>query len=453
MESNNNVSIENNINSMAEIPIDSKTAIVPKKYRVHFIMLISCFILWGLLNNMTDNLVPAFGRIFMLEAADSSLVQVAFYGSYAVLALPAAIIIKKYSYRTGVLIGLGLYIIGAMGYIPAAMLQNFNLFLISVFVLAGGLSILETTCNPYVISLGSEETSVRRLNLAQAFNPIGSLTGIIMAKYLILGNLNPATYEERIAMGADNLKKIQNSELIWVCVPYVGLVAIALIIWGFFKIKKDSEKDNSGDLNIISSIKKLVKMPRYAFGVITQFFYVGVQIAVWTWTIKYVMVNLGLNEASAAQYYLISIVAFIVCRWICTALMKYIEPASMMAVFAVFGVLCSLGTIFLPTSISVWCLVLISACMSLMFPTIYGIALEGIGDEVKVGAAGLIMAILGGAVITPLMGKFIDNGKLSALAVSYQGAEAAVRSSFFIPVICFTVILAYSLCFRKKKNA
>ncbi|ELC8455349.1 L-fucose:H+ symporter permease [Clostridium perfringens] len=441
------------IGTIEKTKIKEETAIVPKKYRMHFIMLISCFVLWGLLNNMTDNLVPAFGKIFMLEAADSSLVQVAFYGSYAVLALPAAILIKKYSYRNGVLVGLGLYIIGAMGYIPAAMLQNFNLFLVSVFVLAGGLSILETTCNPYVISLGSEETSVRRLNLAQAFNPIGSLAGIIMAKYIILGNLHPATYEERVAMGSEALSKIQNNELIWVCVPYVSLVAIAIIIWCFFKRSKGSEKDNSGELNIIESIKKLVKIPRYAFGVITQFFYVGVQIAVWTWTIKYVMVTVGIDEASAAKYYLIAMFGFIACRWICTALMKYIEPGIMMAVFAVLGILCSLGAIYLPTNLSVWSLVLISSCMSLMFPTIYGIALEGLGKEVKVGAAGLIMAILGGAVITPIMGLFIDSGKLSSLVTSYQGAEASVRSAFFIPVVCFSVVLIYSLCFRKKKLA
>ena len=431
------------IGAIEKTKTKEETAIVPKKYRMHFIMLISCFVLWGLLNNMTDNLVPAFGKIFMLEAADSSLVQVAFYGSYAVLALPAAILIKKYSYRNGVLVGLGLYIIGAMGYIPAAMLQNFNLFLVSVFVLAGGLSILETTCNPYVISLGSEENSVRRLNLAQAFNPIGSLAGIIMAKYIILGNLHPATYEERVAMGSEALSKIQNNELIWVCVPYVSLVAIAIIIWCFFKRSKGSEKDNSGELNIIESIKKLVKIPRYAFGVITQFFYVGVQIAVWTWTIKYVMVTVGIDEASAAKYYLIAMFGFIACRWIC----------SMMAVFAVLGILCSLGAIYLPTNLSVWSLVLISSCMSLMFPTIYGIALEGLGKEVKVGAAGLIMAILGGAVITPIMGLFIDSGKLSSLVTSYQGAEAAVRSAFFIPVVCFAVVLIYSLCFRKKKVA
>lgn len=427
-------------------------SIVPLKYRVHFVMLVSCFILWGLLNNMTDNLVPAFGKIFMLEAADASLTQVAFYGSYAVLALPAAILIKKYSYRHGVLVGLGLYIIGAMGYIPAAMTQNFTLFLASVFVLAGGLSILETTCNPYVISLGDEETSIQRLNLAQAFNPLGSLLGIIMAKFFILSNLNPATYEERVNMSAESLSAIQAKELLWVCIPYVGLVAIAIIIWVFFKRHKDSEKDESGNLDIINSIKKLVKIPRYIFGVVAQFFYVGVQIAVWTWTIGYVMTTKGINEADAAQYYLIAIVGFIACRWLCTALMKYFDPAKMMATFAIGGIVFSLGAIYLPTNLSVWSLVAISACMSLMFPTIYGIALKDLGEEVKVGAAGLIMAILGGAVITPIMGKMIDTGALSSIAPTFTGAEAAIRSAFLIPVVCFAVVFIYSICYGSKKK-
>ncbi|MGL5694933.1 MAG: MFS transporter, partial [Peptostreptococcaceae bacterium] len=298
-----------------------------------------------------------------------------------------------------------------------------------------------------------EETSVQRLNLAQAFNPIGSLSGIILAKYLILSNLNPATYEERVAMSPEALSAIRSNELLWVCVPYVGLVLIALVIWFFFKRDKSSEKDTSGDMNIVASIKKLVKIPRYACGVVAQFFYVGVQIAVWTWTIQYVMTTLGLNEADAAQYYLIAIVGFIACRWVCTALMKYIEPAIMMAVFAIGGIACSLGTIFLPTNISVWCLVAISACMSLMFPTIYGIALKDLGEEVKVGAAGLIMAILGGAVITPFMGGLIDSGSLSNLVPMFSGAEAAIRSSFFVPVVCFSVVLLYSICFRNKKNA
>ena len=426
--------------------------VIPKKYRIHFIMLVSCFILWGLLNNMTDNLVPAFSKIFMLEATNASFIQVAFYGAYAVLALPAAVIIKKYSYRKGVLIGLSLYIIGAFGYIPAAIVQNFQIFIVAVFVLASGLSILETSCNPYVISLGSEETSVRRLNMAQAFNPLGSLTGIIMAKFLILSNLNPATYEERIAMTPEELEKIRSTELLWVCIPYVSLIIIAFIIWIFFKKSKDTENKDKSNLNILESIKKLIYIPRYILGVVAQFFYVGAQIAVWTWTISYIVINKNVDEATASTYYLFSIILFIICRLICTFIMKYIDPAKIMAVFAIGGILFSLGTIYLPIEQSIWCLVFISGCMSLMFPTIYGIALKDLGDEVKVGAAGLIMAILGGAVLTPIMGKLIDNGAFASIVPQYDGQMASIRSSFIIPIICFVVVLVYSLMFKSKRN-
>lgn len=431
---------------------DDKNVIIPKKYRLHFIMLVSCFILWGLLNNMTDNLVPAFSKIFMLEATDASFIQVSFYGAYAVLALPAAIIIKKYSYRKGVLLGLSLYVIGAMGYIPAAIMQNFQLFTFAVFVLASGLSILETSCNPYVISLGSEETSVRRLNMAQSFNPLGSLTGIIMAKFLILSNLNSATYEERINMPTEQLSAIRSKELLWVCVPYISLIIIAIIIWIFFKRAQDTEIKDTNSLNIIQSIKKLIKIPRYIFGVIAQFFYVGVQIAVWTWTIAYVVINKGVDESVASNYYLMAIILFIVSRCVCTIIMKYIEPAKIMAIFAISGILFSIGTIYLPINQSIWCLVLISGSMSLMFPTIYGIALKDLGEEVKVGAAGLIMAILGGAVITPIMGKLIDTGSLAFITPTYSGEMANIRSSFIIPIICFLVVLIYSIVFRNKKE-
>ena len=439
-------------NMQSEVKEQSQTPIIPKQYLVHFVLLVSCFSLWGLLNNMTDNLVPAFAKIFMIKAVDSSMVQVAFYGAYAVLAIPAAIIIKKYSYRAGVLLGLGFYIIGALGYIPAAMLQNYTLFLISIFILAGGLSILETTCNPFVLALGAEETSIRRLNLAQAFNPVGSMAGLILAKYLILGNLNPATLEERMAMSPEALTAIRDQELLWVCVPYVGLIVIAGLIWVFFFRSNFAEKDSGANLSAMDAIKKLWSIPHYTFGVIAQFFYVGVQVAVWTWTIKYMMTMLGLKEAEAAEYFIISIVLFIACRWVCTYLMKLINPAKMMAALAVGGILFSLGTIYLPTAESVWCLVAISGCMSLMFPTIYGIALQGLGEEIKFGAAGLIMAILGGAVITPTMGKLIDNGALAGLVSAYQGAEAAVRSSFFVSVICFAVVLVYSICFCNKSK-
>ena len=348
-----------------------KIKVVEKSVLVPFIMLVSCFVLWGLLNNMTDNLVPAFGKIFMMSAVDSSFVQIAFYGAYAVLAIPAAIIIKKFSYRVGVLVGLGLYMVGALGYIPSAIIQSYDMFLVSIFVLACGLSVLETTCNPYVISLGAKETSIQRLNFAQAFNPLGSLTGIFLAKYLILANLNPATYEDRVQMDSTQLDAIQNNELLWVCVPYVSLVIIALTIWIFFyNFRRPENKVDDGDLNISASFKKLINMPRYYWGVVAQFFYVGLQITVWTWTVKYAMTVFGegLNEAEAARYYLYAIILFIACRWVCTALMRKFNPAVMLSIFAVAGIVACLGTIYLPANISIWSLIAISGCMSLMFP-------------------------------------------------------------------------------------
>ncbi len=441
-------------------------------------MLVSCFALWGLLNNMTDNLVPAFSKIFMINAAESAAVQISFYGAYAVLAIFASILIEEFSYKVGVLIGLGFYMIGALCYIPAAIGQSFDIYLVAIFVLAGGLSILETTCNPFVLSMGPDSTSVRRLNLAQAFNPIGSLTGIFLAKFFILANLHPADMDTRKAMDPSELDSIVSNELFWVCVPYVGLVAIAAVIWFFFCRYKSDDTSVPTEENTLPLAKKLVRLalciafilvpflfqlysniefsmvqqilimmigpiafliimpdyrfqlmklirlPRYLCGVVAQFFYVGVQIAVWTWTIKYVMAIFpGMQEAAAATYYLYSIVLFIACRAITTALMKKFNPANMMSLFAILGIGCCLGTMYLPASVSVWMLVGISGCMSLMFPTIYGIALRGLGSEVKLGAAGLIMAILGGAVITPYMGAYIDNTTIRNQAAYFESIE------------------------------
>ena len=431
---------------------EASAPVVPKEYRLYFGLLVTCFALWGLLNNMTDNLVPSFAKIFMIKAVDSSLVQVAFYGAYAVLALPAAFIIKRYSYRVGVLVGLGFYMVGAFGYIPAAILQSYNLFLVSIFVLAGGLSVLETTCNPFVLSLGDESTSVRRLNFAQAFNPLGSMAGLFLAKYVILSHLNPATLEDRLAMTPEQLSAVRDVELFWGCVPYVGLILIAFIIWCAFFRSKLNDKDAGEEMTVKEAISRLVHLPRYAFGVVTQFFYVGVQIAVWTWTIKYAMANLHVIEAEAANFYIYSIFLFIGCRWICTWLMKYITPAKMMAVFALGGILCCLGTIYLPIDVSIYCLIGISGCMSLMFPTIYGIALRGLGPEVKFGAAGLIMAILGGAIITPMMGALVDHSTLAFLVSGFNPEQTAIRSAFYLPVFCFAVVLAYSLAFRHVKD-
>ncbi len=499
------------------------TPVVPRRHRLVFFMLVACFAFWGLLNNMTDNLVPSFQLIFTIPQQEAGLIQVAFYGAYAVLAILASVLIEEFSYRVGLLISLGIYILGALCYIPACITQSFELYFIAIFVVASGCSLMETTCNPYVLSLGPEKTAVRRLNFAQAFNPVGSLLGILLAQQLILANLNSAGAEERAAMAPEQLQEIMHKELFWVCVPYVGLCAIAMVLWFLFLRAKDepaapgavAAKRGSGLRVLIATLFSIVpltvfyflnkdmdkvlwillgligpfaylivmpnyrrmlgallRLPRYWCGVIAQFFYVGVQIAAWTWLNVYCQKELGVTPKQGATYYLISLILFVGCRWVATYYMKKYNPASMMALFAAAAVACCAGVIYLPSTVifsvcglpitlNAICLMAMSGCMSLMFPTIYGIALGGLGNEVKLGAAGLIMSILGGAIITPWMAGCIDNGTLNAIVPMYDTvvdatlntSSAAVRSAFVIPAICFAVVLAYALIFRNAHKA
>ena len=498
--------------------MNDNAPLVPRRYLSIFLMLVSCFALWGLLNNMTDNLVPAFQKIFTMDQSRAGLVQVAFYGAYAVLAIFAAVLAEEFSYRKGVLIGLAIYILGALLYIPACVAQSFDIYFIAIFIVAGGCSLLETTCNPYVLSLGEESTAVRRLNFAQMFNPVGSMMGIVLAQQLILSNLNPATADERAAMPKAELDAIVNHELFWVCAPYVGLCAIAVAIWLFFLMKREGETAPgarafsrvavsllfsvvpmtvlyfvfpemdkilwvlcgvAGPVVYIvlnsdyrSMLMTLLSTPRYWCGVIAQFFYVGVQIAAWTWLNVYCQKELGVDAATGALYYTVAIVLFIVCRWVSTFLMKYFNPALMMAVFAVGAISTCLGVMYLPTEIlftcgsmpfsaNIICLVAMSGFMSLMFPTIYGIALGGLDQKaVKLGASGLIMAILGGAIITPWMAGIIGNadsvwcGLVPGFATEWDTnlrlTQMSLRASFVVPAICFAVVLVYSLLFIRR---
>ena len=450
--------------------------IVPRRFLPIFVALVSCFALWGLLNNMTDNLVPAFQKIFRTSQSTAGYVQVSFYGAYSVIAIFASLLIQKAGYRCGVLVGLGVYVIGALLYVPACIAQSFWLYIVGIFIVAGGCAVLETTCNPYVLALGDESTAVRRLNFAQMFNPVGSLAGILLAQQLILANLHPATADERAGMPPEALDKIVNNELFWVCVPYVGLCAIAAAIWLVFFFSKRTDVDKvSGDrMEIDSVLSILVRSPKWYLGVVAQVFYVGVQIAAWTWMNVYCQKELGVSAKDGATYYLIAIVAFIVCRWIATFAMKYVDPAGLMAVFSAAAVACSLGVMYIPTSVlfsvgglpfslNVICLIAMSGCMSLMFPTIYGIALGGIDSKAhKLGAAGLIMAIVGGALLTPWMASIIGDadGLWTKLVPMFSSewdtnlklSPMSLRASFIVPVICFAVVLAYALAFRAKKG-
>ena len=459
--------------------MNNDTPIVPRQYLSIFIMLVSCFALWGLLNNMTDNLVPAFQKIFRTSQSTAGFVQISFYGAYSVIAIFASLLIQKAGYRVGVLVGLCVYVLGALLYVPACIAQSFWTYIAGIFIVAGGCAVLETTCNPYVLALGDESTAVRRLNFAQMFNPVGSLAGIRLAQQCILANLNPATVDERNVLAKtapEQLNAIVNHELFWVCVPYVGLCAVAACIGFFFFFSKrssvDEVKHEKTDFKVIFSI--LVHSPKWYLGVIAQVFYVGVQIAAWTWMNVYCQKELGVTSEHAATYYLIALSTCIVCRWIATFCMKYIDPAKLMALFAICAIACSFGVMYLRTDVlfsigglsfsaNIICLVLMSGFMSLMFPTIYGIALGGIDPRAhKIGAAGLIMAIVGGALLTPWMADIIGdaNSVWCQLVPMFSGewdtnlklTQATLRASFIVPAICFAVVLLYAILFAKRRK-
>lgn len=398
-----------------------------------FILITSLFMLWGLANNMTDTLLAAFKRIMSMTDFQTSWIQLAFYGAYFCLAFPAALYIRKYSYKSGILLGLGLFALGALLFYPASLVMSYGFFLFALYVLAGGLSILETAANPYILVMGPQESAARRLNLAQSFNPIGSIIGIYMSKIFILSNLNTAEATDRANMDAETLKAIQSEELAGVMGAYVGVAFFLVFLWIAIKMTKMPhaiDLKESGALG--PAIKRLLNNKKYAAGVVAQFFYVGAQIGVWSFTIRYVMQALDLNESAASDYYLISLILFAGSRFIFTALMKFIQPPLLLAISAFGAIVCSLITIYGGGMTGVVGLIGISVWMSLMFPTIYALAAEGLGEDTKIGGSGLIMAILGGAVLTAVQGYISD-------------ALESVHLSFYVPLVCFVVVLGFGM--------
>ncbi len=411
--------------------------LVPPGILWPFILLTSCFAWWGLANNMTDTLLAAFKRIKSMSDFQTSLIQIAFYGSYFCFALPAAIFIKKHSYKAGVLLGLALFIAGGLLFYPASLTMEYWHFLVALYILAGGLSVLETSANPYVIVLGPEETGTQRLNLAQSFNPIGSIMGVVISKFFILSELQQLSAEERAALSPAELREIQYAELHAVMGPYVTVALILLVIWFLIYRAKMPVSANHIDeddksLNLGPAVKRLLHNRHYVWGVIAQFFYVGAQIGVWSFTIRYVMKELNLNEEQSSSYYIAALVLFVASRFICTGLMSIFTPRIILFSFAVIAIGCCLGVIFAGGQIGVYALVGISGCMSLMFPTIYGLAVRGLGEDTKIGGSGLIMAILGGAVITAIQGQVSD-------------LTGNINYSYFVPLACFAIIAFYAI--------
>ena len=390
---------------------------IDRRHAVPFALVTSMFLLWGLANNMTDTLLAAFKRIMSMSDTQTSLIQFAFYGSYFCFALPAALFIRRRSFKSGIILGLLLYAAGAMLFLPAARVASYGFYLVAIYVMAGGCSVLETTANPYVMSMGDPRTATRRLNIAQSFNPVGSILGILMSKYFILDDISLYSISGTYAA--------------------LGLVLLGILVVMLFA-RMPSGKDNDRSDSVGASFRRLLSNRLYRRGVVAQFFYVGAQIGVWSFTIRLVMQETGRLEAAASSIYLISIVGHCLSRFIYTGLMRWFSPSRLLTFGGVMSALLSL-TVVLSAGTGWLCitsLVLISSFMSLMFPTIYGIALGGImrgehpGDS-KIGASGLIMSILGGALLTPLQGMVSDHTN--------------IYTSYAVPAFCFVVVTAYAV--------
>lgn len=536
-----------------EIVEHTHEPVIPKKYFFSFCLVTTLFALWGFANDVTNPLVGVFKDLFQISNAQSSLVQTAFYGGYATMALPAALFIRRFSYKAGILVGLALYATGAMLVIPACAFSEFWYFLAALYILTFGLAFLETTANPYILAMGPEATATRRLNFAQAFNPIGSLTGMVVASQIVLATLglqefrnwqgeqitaahkseyqatvaeyqqNPQAFQaaldarekqlqatgeqlksmdkqseqykalrdqykadleslkdDQMAVGGEYLPMLpgrvnqrigdalgqykqdklefpayENHEAMVehdlgiVQVPYVtiGMVVIAVfLIFLFSKLPGLSSHDPNESLLLVfvQTFGRLLRNPRYLGGVIAQTFYVGAQIMCWTFIIQYAAINLNMTFAEAQQHNVIAMIIFCSSRFICTYLLKYVKPGALLMFLSVGGLATTAGAIFLSGHAGLYSLIGVSACMSLMFPTIYGIALDGLGEDAKLGSAGLIFAIVGGALMPPLQGRIIDMGDDITGMINIGIADLpAVSVSFFLPFFCFVVIAIY----------
>ncbi len=503
---------------------NTKPKLVEKRYLLPFILITSLFALWGFANDITNPMVAAFQTLMELPASEAALVQFAFYGGYATMAVPAALFIRRYSYKKGIMLGLALYAVGAFLFVPAAAQQSFPFFCVSLYILTFGLAFLETTANPLILSLGARETSTRRLNLAQAFNPMGSLMGMAVASFVVLPSLvsdfrdsnqncifGAATSGKAVvvddasvassAVAAEEWDWVWNAtanvhqasdtvsillkdfiafvdrsnelgvdlgslkhdirsglngeagsvplklseadkgnvrlhDLAIIRDPYVAIGLVVLVVLVVIALTRipDSQGAAAKVSNRVT-LKRLWNNQVYRYGVVAQMFYVAAQIMVWTFIIQYAD-NLGIDKATAQNYNILAMIMFLCSRFITTFLMRYVKSSVLLTLFGVGAIVATLGAILINGMPGLYCVVAISFFMSLMFPTIYGIALEKVnGEDTSLGAAFLVMAIVGGALMPPLQGAIIDLGTIMGMP--------AVNISFVLPLVCFMIVALY----------
>ncbi len=430
----------------------NKSPLIPKEYIYPFVLVTSLFALWGFANAVTDPMVQAFKKVLELSNSEATWVQTAFYGGYFCMALPAALFMRKYSYKVGILIGLALYSTGALLFYPAAQSESFLFFCLGLYILTFGLAFLETAANPYILAMGPSQTATQRLNLAQSFNPIGLIGGLIIAQQFVLKNLKSDDIENYSALDEASKTLIRTSDLLIIRNPYVilGLV-IAVVFFVFFLSKMPQSKDDGQLPSVRETIKVLIKNSNYFLGLISQIFHVGCLIMCWTFIYQYAEV-IGIDSVAAGNYQLTAFVLFVIGRALGTYLLRFISAGKQLFYYSLLGIIFLFGVVFIQGIYGLYCLVAVSFCLSVKFPTIYGIALGDLSEqEAKIGSAGLIMAIVGGATLPKLQAKLIDLGG-SGVSDTLVLGVSETNFSFIIPLLCFTFIAWFGFHVYKKQN-
>jgi MFS transporter, FHS family, L-fucose permease len=414
-------------------PVESRHALFPAGQLVPFLLVTALFFLWGIPNNLNDVLIRHFMKSFEISRLQAGLVQSAFYLGYFVLALPAALLMKRAGYKAGFVIGLLLYGTGCFLFWPAAVIGSYGFFLFALFVIASGLSFLETASNPFIAQLGDPDSSERRLNFSQAFNPFGAISGALIGTVFIFSGVELSRDEIAARVANHTYAAYLRFETLRVVRPYLVLGAITLI-WAvlilrtrFPQIESEHEDGRGAQGNVF----ELLRQRHFVLAVGAQFFYVGAQVGTWSYFISYVQEYAHQPEKVAGYFLIGTLAAFGVGRFASAYLMRFIQPGRLMGGYGLANIALLSIAVFHPGWVGLWCVFLTSFFMSLMFPTIFALGLKGLGPNTKIGGSFLVMAIIGGAVLTPLMGLIAE--VTHSLALSY-----------LVPLVAYVCIVLYS---------
>ena len=409
--------------------------------KLPFALVTTLFLLWGIPSNLNDVLIKHFMKSFEMNRFQAGLVQSAFYLGYFLFALPAALVMRRYGYKTGLVSGLLLFGAGAMLFWPAAVVQRYGFFLFALFVIAGGLAFLETGANPLMTVLGDPRTSEQRLNFAQAFNPLGCIAGVVAGTVFIFSGIELQPAQIASLKTAGTYQAYLQHETLRVVRPYVVLgcivffFAVLIVRTKFPKIAEEPDSDSDQPQG---SFRELLRYPHFVQGVLAQFFYIGAQVGTWSYFITYVQDYTHLPEKTAGYFLTGTLVIFTIGRFLATYLMKFIEPSKLMGIYSIINIALVAIGVLLPGWIGLWSIFLTSFFMSLMFPTIFALGLKGLGSYTKIGGSIIVMAVIGGAIFTPIMGRIFE-------------ATRSMATAMIVPLVCYFFITYYAFVGSKSR--